>query len=575
MSRKTTFNDPARQVVQTSEDQHKYDTPTFRRLEVNAQPVNMFVTPNYTQQANSLSLALAEAAPSLAIFSAGASHEFHQDAFQRGQTARLEESDVDPKDSKALSIFSSPSFKKGYMNLAGFQKGQELEGQMLADYETDTSRNSMTTQEWTAQWLKKNVGEVDSSAYAAGLNEKLVPAVKAVWKQGVTDKVADLTADVTAKKNSVFQAAFQNGWTPEIAEQTRLTLIGDGTENNPGVIAMSKGDWDREVVDQLKTFITKGGDYDKAERVFKWMDEKRPDGTPGISSKPGMAQTLAKLKNDAADMFLANQHRQESLDRNGRNDDQRAKINELYDIAITKGEATALAQLTAFYKSNKDTFTPQMWKSVASEIRGIGTIRKGLAGDGAAVSAEVLRLVDGIDSGELDPREVLTSLRAGKINMHDFTQVNTMVGQLQSRDRGRFKTPEFTEAETHMGKFSMGKGEVDIDGYIANNYRQLNNDNKNELRRRVTNGEKPMVVADEIRKRTEGLVKSGALRDRNFSSRGSITPDTSANTGSYVSKYQTFDEFDKAFKGGRVTGATLQAEKKFWQDKINAQKDNK
>lgn len=555
MGRKTTYNDPARQIVQTSEDQHKYDTPTFRRLEVNAQPVNMFITPNYTEQANSLSLALAEAAPSLAIFAHGAAHEAHQDAFQRGQTARLGESDVDPKDSQALSIFSSPSFKKGYMNLAGFQKGQELEGQMLADYETDPSRNAMTTQEWTSQWLKKNVGDVGDSAYAAGLNEKLVPAVKAVWKQGVTDKVADLTADVNQKVTNAFQGTIKNGWTPEAAAQLKLTIQGDGTENNPGIGGMSNSDWDRTIIKQVEQYINAGGDPDKAVQVLKWTKEKRPDGTPGIYYKAGMAKVIDDLEDKAASVFIQKNTLQENLDRIGRSGDQKGEIDGILTMALDKGVGAGFKALDQAVKANPELWSPGLRMATMEKLRRIQSLKKSEDG-GEGSSPAYAGLISKAIKGELGSDQIADMVASGQIKPGQAGTLMSYTTRASSMDKAIFKTPAYEQGLMTLKALPERPPQTvpDVDGSIARSMALRKSYAIAAYNEELANnpGANPASIADNIHK-----------SETKFFNENRYTQDPYFKM--YVPKYNSYQEFKQALQDNKVKpGVDVNKETQHW-----------
>lgn len=565
MGRKATFNDPVRQVVQTSEDQHKYDTPTFRRLQINAgQPLNMMVTPNYKDQAGMLSTAFAEAMPSLITASALMASKAQNGEEESGFNSRAAEIGLDPEKSEKLGFFSSSGFKKGYYRAYGIEKGQVAKEQLQADWDADPNRNEVTTDEWARNWYKKNTEGLNGYAIS-GFNKEVAPALAKLAQQGAIEKISDVEASVYQQRFNILTSDWKSGtWTPEQAKKRQEEL------------GLSNTDFDSLQVKVLTQFAKDGDNPEAARQALKVMSMNRPDGTPGIAFKSNIVKSgwTAEMASQIEQWSQEKTRLREQSDGSARTQEQIDLQTKVLEMAYKDGNPQrATAELNKAMKSTPGLVNVFLANNLQKRINEFASNKKqgsGGDGEGAALSKEELRLINGLSDKTLGSGDVLESLNAGKINKRGFASVLSMAGALNKNDKGVFKTPDFQAAERYMGNYSMGKNDVDIDGLIKENYDYLNAINANELRKRVADGEKAMDVAKDIRDRSMSLVKSGALRNRDFigGSSGSPTPTPSQD---YNSKYATFDEFDRAQRAGQVSGATLRAEMKYWAAKRNQQ----
>lgn len=443
MARKTTFNEPSRQVVQTVEDQHKYDTPTFRRLNVYAQPGNYFVTPS-TADANTLALALMEAAPTLAVLNHGINKEYHESKVAEGQAAALKDLGLPEEDKEKFSWFSSPSFKKGYESVNSLIAGMEDSQKLKADFEADPNRNNMTTQEWVGQWMQKNQPKGVSGDYMNGWNQQVLPELKAITLQGAQDKVSDGMALVNQKKTDAFKATIEAGWTPETAAKLKLSLQGDGTAENPGLVAMNNGDWDREFIKQVDTYINAGGDPEKARQALKWAKDKRPDGTPGIYYKPGMAKVIDDLEDKAYSVAIQKNNLQENMDRIGRGGDQQKDINDILTTALDKGVDSGFKALNQAVKTNPELWSPGLRMATMEKLRRIQTLKKG-DGDGSATTAYDAGLVSRAIKGEIGSDEIADLVANQKIKPGLAGTLMSYTTRADKMDKTIFKTPAYSQ----------------------------------------------------------------------------------------------------------------------------------
>lgn len=463
MGRKATFNDPARQIVQTSEDQHKYDTPTFRRLQVNANVTNQYITPNTKADASALTLAFAEAAPSLALLSQNLAKSSGEDAYAQGQAKAIEEMGLPDDEKKAFSWFTHPRFKDGYDSVGGFTSGTEAKAKMEADYESDPNRNNMTTQEWVGQWMQNNKPKGVSGAYVESWNKQVLPAVGSIIKQGATDKAAEGLALVNQKITDAFQATIKNGWNAESADKLKLTIQGDG-KDNPGLGGMNNADWDRNVIKQVEQFINAGGEPEKAQAVLAWTRTDRKDGDktiPGIYSKPGMAKIIDDLSDKANTVWLNKKSIEERLDVEGRNGNQTAIFDSAERQAVGGNLAAATKTLKQAYANGEISFKGFLRKQ--QELQQVTHALK--LGDGTGGSKMAQKDFDNTYAdaleGKLSTNDITVMLRNQRISKAQADQLLGAEGRAASSENALYRSPEYKRASSYISGFAEYKGITD------------------------------------------------------------------------------------------------------------------
>lgn len=460
MGRKATFNDPVRQVVQTSEDQHKYDTPTFRRLQINANPVNNYITPNPNADANILALALLEAAPALTALSGNLAKSSGDDAYAKGQAQAIEEMGLPDEEKKTFSWFTHPRFKDGYDSVGGFTGGTEAKEKMAADYEADPNRNNMTTQEWVGQWMRTNQPKGVSGAYLESWNKQVMPAVGAVLKQGAVDKAADGLAMVNQKITDAFQTTIKAGWTAETADKLKLTIQGDG-KDNPGLGGMNNADWDRNVIKQVEQYINAGGEPEKAQAVLAWTKEKRADGTPGIYYKSGMAKVIDDLSDKANTVWLNKKATEERLDVEGRTTNQSSIFDTAERQAVGGNLAAATKTLKQAYANGEISFKGFLRKQ--QELQQVTHALK--LGDGTGGSKMGEKDFNNTYSdaleGKLSTADITGMLRNQKISKAQADQLLGAEGRAASSENALYRVPEYKRASSYIEGFAGYKGITD------------------------------------------------------------------------------------------------------------------
>lgn len=544
MPRKSTQNNPVRQIVQTSEDQHKYDLPTFRRMEVNARPVNTFITPAQSDAAG-LALAFAEANPELGRLMQTAFAAKNEEDFYQGQEARLKESGLAPTESKELGFFSSPAFQRGYMTLAGVEAGQKAKEQLLVDWENDPQRNSMTTNEWVSAWMRKNTSGISDGAYTEGMMKTLIPTVNELTTLGAKEKIADIRDAKNSNITNILQADFKTGWTPELMTKRK--------EEFKTAYGMANKEYDDYLLSSVEQYINKGEDPEGAKRVLNSFYKPREDGTPGIAYKESVAnssKSIEKLLIAADAVAIQKANAQEGADKIARTEAQRNLEAEVLNLAIDKGAGAAFAKLNAARKGDPNLVSPGFWDSLGTRIRHINSVKKSGDGEGSG-SSEFNTAAAKAIRGELDEVEIANGIGKGW-NAAQAGQLLSFASRGRSVDKALFQSPDY---KSGLGLINALPTQAppttpDIDGSIGTALRT-----RRELARvayddAVAKGDSPIEAATRIQKTEELFRKNGMLTDPTFQI--------------YYSKYKSFTDFDAAVRNGTVDPKARDKELAYW-----------
>lgn len=544
MARKSTQNNPVRQIVQTSEDQHKYDLPTFKRMEVNARPVNTFITPSQSAAAG-LALSFSEANPELGRLMQTAFAAKNEEDFYQGQAARVKESGLNPDESKELGFFSSPAFQRGYMTMAGVEAGQKATEQMMVDWENDPQRNGMTTNEWIANWMKKNASGISDGAYTEGMMKTLTPAINGLVTTGAKEKIADIRDAKNANITTILQSDFKTGWTPELEKKRKAEF--------QAAYGMTNKEYDDYLLSSVKQYIDKGEDPEGAKRVLKSFYNPREDGTPGIAYKEsvaGSAQSIEKLLTAADAVAIQKANAQEGADKIARTDAQRSLEAEVLNLAIDKGAGAAFGKLNAARKSDPNLVSPGFWDSLGTRIRHISNVKKSGDGEGGGSSSFNIAAAKAI-RGELDEVQIANGI--GKDwNVGQAGQLLSLTSRGRSVDKALFNTPDFKRGEGIIKALPAQAAipQLDPDGVQGTALRTRREMALIAYTDAVANGENPIEAATRIQKTEEIYRKNGMDNDPTFQL--------------YYSKFKSFSEFDAAVQNGTIDPKIKDRELAYW-----------
>lgn len=544
MPRKSTQNNPVRQIVQTSEDQHKYDLPTFRRMEVNARPVNTFITPAQSDAAG-LALAFAEANPELGRLMQTAFAAKNEEDFYQGQEARLKESGLAPTESKELGFFSSPAFQRGYMTLAGVEAGQKAKEQLLVDWENDPQRNSMTTNEWVSAWMRKNTSGISDGAYTEGMMKTLIPTVNELTTLGAKEKIADIRDAKNANITNILQADFRAGWTPELEKKRKAEF--------QAAYGMTNKEYDDYLLSSVEQYINKGEDPEGAKRVLNSFYKPREDGTPGIAYKETVAnstKSVEKLLIAADAVAIQKANAQEGTDKIARTEEQRALEATVLDAAINSGAGGAFAKLNAARKANPQLVSPGFWESLATRIRHISNLKKGGDGEGGGGGAFNTAASQAI-KGELDETQIANGIGT-KWNVAQAGQLLSLASRGRSVDKALFNTPDYKRGLGIIKSLPDRAPESmpDPNGSYGTALRTRRELAVLAYDEAVVKGENPVDAAVRIQK-TEDIYRSnGMASDSSFQI--------------YYTKYKTYQDFRSAYDNGTLDPKIKDQELAYW-----------
>lgn len=544
MPRKNTQNNPVRQIVQTSEDQHKYDTSTFRRMEVNARPVNTFITPSQSDAAG-LALAFAEANPELGRLMQTAFAAKNEEDYYQGQAARVQESGLDPKESKELGFFSSPAFQRGYMTMAGIEQGQKATEQILVDWENDPQRNSMTTNEWVANWMKKNASGITDGAFTEGMMKTLNPTLNELITTGAKEKVADIRDAKNANITNILHADFKKGWTPELMTTRKAEF--------QKAYGMSNKEYDEYLLSSVEQYINKGEDPEGAKRVLNSFYSPREDGTPGIAYKESVAKSAKSVENllIAADaVALKKANAQEGADKIARTDAQRSLEADVLNAAISGSPGAAFSKLNAARKADPNLVTPGFWESLGARIRHISNVKKSGDGEGGGSSAFNAAASRAI-KGQLDETQIADGI--GKNwNVAQAGQLLSLTSRGRSVDKKLFESAEYKRGAGLIGALPVKAPDTvpDTDGRIGTALRTRRELAMVALDEAVANGENPIEAATRIQKTEEVYRNNGMFNDPTFQI--------------YYTKFKSFADFDAAVQNNSIDPKIKDRELAYW-----------
>lgn len=543
MGRKATFNDPARQIVQTVEDQHKYDTPTFRRLQINATTTNNYVTPDYKGQAGALSAALAESMPTLALTAALVAGKANEGEKARGEAARLGEAGLDPEQSQALHWYSSSDFQKGYMEAVGVEKGQIAKDKLLADWDADPNRNTVPTNEWTNNWYKENTKGLSGDALIT-FNKEVSPSLMKIANQGATEKINDVTASVYQQRYNILTKDWTDGnWSPDQAKKRQEEL------------KLSNTDFDELQIKVLDQFARQGDNPEAARKALSVMRENRPDGTPGIAFKANIVKTgwVEHMSTQIDQWAVAKTNAREAADKGARTEEQRKVQDSIFSTAIDKSPEAAMKQLNQARKENPDLWSPGIWMATQEKLRHIQLLKK-TPGDGNGSTAEDAVLISKAIKGELSTDAIADLVANQKIKPGMAGTLMNYTTRANNMDRTQFKTPAYLRARSLLESLpsAPSMGTPDVDGSIRATMSARRQLAITSLDEEMLNnpGADPNVLAQNIHKGELAFAKDASQQPY---------------LNMYVPKYKSREEFMQALQSNTVKpGVDVQKESQQW-----------
>lgn len=328
---RTQIND--RKVVNTLEDQNKYDISSSRRLRVQANPVNMRVEAD-TSGASQLLKALSDVRPALLNYATDKLTESYTADIQQGKTMSEEE-------------VKNEMQQFGYDNTKGLLQGEDFASKMKEAWDNAPKElgedEYLDFDSWYQDWWKQNAEQYvggKSSAYM----DKFIPTFQ---KSLVT---------LRASHNEQV-AKIRTARTEEVATEHAKRIFDEVRSEEYGGVAQEFNVYNLDVVTQdlrtrfpnmesrrideilygaAKQYAEDTGDY----HVLPVFKENHADGTPGLGSKKVNDTTrfAEQIDNDVLAIQDLNYKRMK------RNDELATKAREKAREDIYKDVFTAIDQ---------------------------------------------------------------------------------------------------------------------------------------------------------------------------------------------------------------------------------------
>lgn len=437
MARETTFNDPVRQVVQTVEDQHKYDTPTFRRLEVNARPVNQLVTPASTD-ALKLAQAFSDAKPELNTWLVHKAKQDEETDIQKGITARNAAGELTDEKATELAKVSSPGYQKGYMRLHGYLAGKADATKMETDWQEDPNRNDITTDEWVKNWYAKNTKGLEDGDFLSTYNKEVLSQADKIRQIGRDEKVADAVQRTDGAVTQYFMRKMTdgNGFNRDTFELSQK----DAQE----IFGISKAKSDELALAAVNQIIQEGKNPAAAKRALAVFKENKSDGTPGLAFKGKLLAegTIDKLMREADHVAIQSLEYEDRAARLGREKQREEAIKDMWTtLFVDNNPDGARKKLIQMTKDNPNLFDSkdlyEIFTKVNSQSNKVET-------NGMKVKSTQM-LADALE-GKIDVQDVANAVRKGDIAYSSAGTLMSAIKSYRAEDAAVFKSPEFQRA---------------------------------------------------------------------------------------------------------------------------------
>lgn len=505
MARDTTFNNPVRQVIQTNEDQHKYDLPTFRRMEVNAQARNQFVEPA-ANDAMLLANSLAAASPGLTTWLATKNRESDDADVQKGMQARDAAGDITDEQARELAKVSSPGYQKGYMRLHGLNAGKEDAARMQMDWQSDGKRNDQTTDDWIKNWYAKNSKGLDDPDFLSTYNLEVIKEANKLRNIGREEKITEVTQATEGAVIKYFMDKMRaNEFTRDSFEQSATDASN--------IFKISKSKTDDLALAAVNQLLNDNDNPNpeivkRALRVFK---EDKSDGTPGLAFKGKFAQdaTIDRMMLHADQVAISTIQAGDDAARKAREKEREEGMRQVWEEILVnnnpqKGRAIAISLI----KNNPKLFDS---KDILSTMSAVNSQQHRVETTG--MQAKNIEYLGRALEGDLTIQDVADGVKNGKISYGTAPSLISAIKSYRAEDNALFKTPDFQAAERLIKTIQPPKG-IDIDGTTALKWNERREQDLVSLKRYVKDGGKDVIsFAQQLHKTELSYLQSGNTDD--------------------------------------------------------------
>lgn len=504
MARDTNFNNPARQVIQTNEDQRKYDLPTFRRMEVNAQVRNQYVEPT-SNNALVLATSLAAASPGITQWLAVKGREKDDEETQKGMQARNAAGDLTDEQASELAKVSSSGYQKGYMRLHGYLAGKEDATKLQTDWQSDPSRNDMSTDEWIKNWYSKNSKGLSDGDFLSTYNKEVLTEADKLRSIGREEKVAGVIQATDGAVTQYIKEKILSG------EFNRDVFEGAATDAG-GIWGISKGKFDDLALAATNQIIEEGKNPAAAKTALAVFKENKSDGTPGLAYKGKMLAdgTIDQMGRKADQVAIQSLEYEDKAARLGREKERESAMKDVWTaILVENNPSKGRNMAISLIKSQPNLFDS---KDILQTMSTINSQMHRVETDGMKVNA-LTYLAKAYD-GDLTINDVARGVENGKIS---FNQAPTLIGAIKAyraEDNALFKTTEFQAGERLLNTLQPPKNGMDIDGTVKLKWDERRIQDQVALKQYVKGGGKdPIGFAKDLHKTELQYLQSGNTDD--------------------------------------------------------------
>lgn len=402
MARPQETNVTQRRVVNTLEDQNKYDISNGRRLRVFADPLRMNVEAEQPASVR-LAEALAQVKPSIMDFLADRESDKNVDLFNQGSAMAM--AGVDPSEAKAEYT------KRGYDSYKGYLEGERLSDELDNDWKTADKQLGTDFDSWYKDWWANKSQGLDmssetfrtkfDSAFMKGLATTKSKYIAEQGQLQVQDNEATIVATIGSVIKEVREPA--DGQKLDFSIYDVEALQKDMKINLNGI---SPQRLDELTYQTAVMYAEENNDPD----ILKTFFLKHSDGTPALADKRlnDGSRYGEKINADIDRITLREMQREDLKDKREKKvkEDQRFSI---YSKFITDEEMTTDAVNTL----SKKMFDEGLFTSLSeasSEINQLVNLKK--KEETQTQQLNTLELIADINAGRImDEKRIISDFK--------------------------------------------------------------------------------------------------------------------------------------------------------------------
>ncbi len=409
MPRTSTFQNPQKQVINTLEDQHKYDLPVFRRMEINAAPVDQMVRPYVSTQASRLGDLLGVSSPLMNKYLEGKSAEEQDQEATKGAKASLE---------GQTSDVTSNAFYKGYMKMQGVLASQADAAQLEKDW-LATPKTGISFDQWSSEWYAAKADGITDPAFLDGYQPQMTKAVLEARHKEATKNTLEFQQKVDTDAKDFIRTSIGGEATFDMSTWEKIRQLPAAQVGNKSA---------NELLYQTVKDAAQRGDFEYVEKVVPLFSQRHLDSTPGL-----------KLYEPETENLKLEAHRRYSQMTKAEKDATKVKLKQEFDEKFSEGFADVLAgdmKLDDFLAGVDKYFQghPQMGIDAMAELRGI-ILRAGTREETREMKSNFNELLMGIHEGKAGKADFLKAEHEGLITAKQVSELIREKSAIDSRNR--------------------------------------------------------------------------------------------------------------------------------------------